>query len=71
MQSRTNCASLHVQWHGSRNGPALADSTRLLKKKLGGTNSSTASVAAADKWAKQILHIWTLRPDWVPVVQAA
>lgn len=48
-----------------------ADATTLLTKKLNGINASTLTVAPADKWAKQILHIWTLRPDWVPVVQAA
>ncbi|MBM4343179.1 MAG: hypothetical protein FJ100_07345 [Deltaproteobacteria bacterium] len=48
-----------------------ADATKLLEKKLGGINASTALVAARDKWKKQVLHLWTLRPDWVPVVEQA
>ena len=48
-----------------------ADAVTLLKKKLGGINASSLSVAPADKWTKQILHIWTLQPTWVPILQAA
>lgn len=48
-----------------------ADATKLLEKKLGGINASTALVAAHDKWKKQVLHLWTLRPEWVPIVQQA
>ena len=46
-----------------------ADATKLLKKKLGGVLESSAKVSAADKWTKQVLHIWTLRADWVPVLK--
>lgn len=49
----------------------VADATALLTKKLSGINESTANVSAADKWQKQILHIWTLQPTWVPLLQTA
>lgn len=48
-----------------------ADATTLLKKKLTGANEATANVSAADKWARQIVHIWTLHADWVPILQTA
>ncbi|MCO4760973.1 MAG: hypothetical protein KC502_05675 [Myxococcales bacterium] len=48
-----------------------ADAVKLLTKKLGGVLASTAKVSKADKWKKQILHIWTLRPDWVPTLKKA
>ncbi len=48
-----------------------SDATTLLKKKLGGVLKSTANVAPADKWQKQIVHIWTLHADWVPTLQTA
>lgn len=48
-----------------------SDATALLKKKLGGVLESTANVVPADKWQKQVVHIWTLHPDWVPVLQDA
>ncbi len=48
-----------------------SDATALLTKKLTGVLESTANVAAADKWQKQVVHIWTLHADWVPVLQAA
>lgn len=48
-----------------------ADATNLLKKKLAGVLESSAKVSAADKWTKQVLHIWTLRADWVPVLKKA
>ncbi len=47
------------------------DATKLLEKKLGGINASTGLVASRDKWKKQVLHLWTLREDWVPAVQQA
>ena len=47
----------------------LADADTLLGKKLKGILEATANVSAADKWQKQILHIWTLRADWVPILQ--
>jgi hypothetical protein len=50
----------------------LADATTLLvDKKLPGVNASTLNVSAEDAWAKQILHIWTLNPDWVTPLRAA
>jgi hypothetical protein len=49
----------------------VADATALLTKKLSGINESTANVSAADKWHKQILHVWTLQPSWVPLLQSA
>ena len=47
------------------------DATTLLTKKLAGINESTANVSAADAWVKQILHVWTLQPEWVPVLRSA
>lgn len=49
----------------------VADADKLLRKKLGGINASTQLVAPADKWKKQILHIWTLQPTWVPTLKQA
>lgn len=49
----------------------LADATTLLDKKLEGVNESTLNVSAGDAWTKQILHIWTLQPDWVPILEEA
>ncbi len=49
----------------------VEDATTLLKKKLGGINASTQNVAAADAWTKQVLHIWTLQPTWVAVLETA
>ena len=48
-----------------------ADAKKLLEKKLAGVNVSSAKVSAGDKWVKQVLHIWTLRADWVPQLKAA
>lgn len=45
------------------------DAKTLLTKKLQGLIGAAANVSAADKWSRQILHIWTLRADWVPVLQ--
>ncbi len=50
-------------------GPA--DAVTLLKKKLAGVNESSANVRAADKWTKQVLHVWTLQPTWVPILEGA
>ena len=47
------------------------DAQVLLQKKLAGALESTANVAAADKWQKQIVHIWTLHAEWVPTLQTA
>ncbi|MSQ83617.1 MAG: hypothetical protein EXR77_12135 [Myxococcales bacterium] len=52
-------------------GYTAVDADKLLKKKLGGINASTLLVAPTDVWKKQVLHLWTLRPEWVPIVQAA
>jgi len=48
-----------------------ADAKTLLEKKLAGINESTANVSAADKWAKQYLHIWTLHAAWAETVLQA
>lgn len=54
------------------NDYTLADATTLLvDKKLPGINASTLNVSPEDAWARQILHIWTLNPDWVAPLQAA
>ena len=47
----------------------LADADALLTKKLKGILEASSNVSAADKWQKQILHVWTLRPDWVPILK--
>ena len=47
------------------------DATDLLEKKLAGINESTQNVSAEDAWVKQVLHIWTLQPDWVDVLEGA
>lgn len=49
----------------------VEDADKLLKKKLGGINESTQNVAPADKWKKQVLHIWTLQPKWVATLKQA
>jgi hypothetical protein len=43
----------------------------LLTKKLAGIQESTGLVRPEDKWQKQILHVWTLQPTWVPMLQEA
>ena len=45
-----------------------ADATALLTKKLEGINESTANVAPADAWKRQILYVWTLNEDWSDIV---
>ncbi len=50
---------------------SAADAKNLLEKKLAGINASTAKISAGDKWVKQVLHVWTLRPDWVPTLKGA
>ncbi len=47
------------------------DAEELLTKKLQGIVESTANVAPEDAWVKQILHVWTLKPDWVPILETA
>jgi hypothetical protein len=47
-----------------------ADAKKLLEKKLAGINESSTLVAPADKWKKQILHLWTLRPEWIATVKS-
>ncbi len=47
------------------------DADTLLTNKLSGVNESTANVSANDAWTKQILHIWTLQPEWVPILESA
>lgn len=49
----------------------LDDASVLLTKKLAGLHEASAHVAAADAWAHSLLHVWTLRPDWVPTISAA
>ena len=48
-----------------------AKATTLLEKKLAGINESSANVSAEDAWVKQILYVWTLRADWVPLLEEA
>lgn len=48
-----------------------AKATTLLEKKLEGINESSANVSAEDAWVKQILYVWTLRADWVPILEEA
>jgi hypothetical protein len=50
---------------------SLADAIELLEKKLDGVNDSSDNVSDSDAWVKQILHVWTLQPDWVGTVQDA
>lgn len=50
---------------------SLGAATELLTKKLQQVNESSANVSAADAWAKQILHVWTLQPTWVPFLEEA
>ena len=47
------------------------DADTLLKKKLAGINESTQNVRPADKWVKQVLHVWTVQPTWVPLLEDA
>lgn len=48
-----------------------ADADTLLNKKLKGILEASQNVSAADKWQKSVLHVWTLRPDWVPILKAS
>lgn len=48
-----------------------ADADTLLNKKLKGILEASQNVSAADKWQKSVLHVWTLRADWVPVLKAS
>lgn len=48
-----------------------ADADTLLTKKLKGILEARQNVSAADKWQKSMVHVWTLRPDWVPVLKAS
>ncbi len=50
---------------------SLDDAKILLEKKLDGINESSLNVSPEDKWSKQILHIWTLQPDWVSPLEQA
>jgi len=36
----------------------MQDAVRLLQKKLYGVNASSKAVVAAQRWSKQILHVW-------------
>jgi hypothetical protein len=45
--------------------------SELMAKKLAGIQESTGLVRPEDKWQKQILHVWTLQPTWVPMLQEA
>ena len=50
---------------------SVEDATTLLEKKLAGINESTDNVSAEDKWVKQILHVWTIQPTWIPPLEEA
>ena len=47
------------------------DAKTLLTKKLQGLIDAAAHVSAGDKWSRQIVHVWTLKPEWVPVLLAS
>lgn len=47
------------------------DATALLTKKLLGLHEASANVAAEDGWDHSLLHVWTLRADWVPSLTTA
>ena len=47
---------------------SLTDAIELLEDKLEGVNESSDNVSDSDVWVKQVLHIWTLQPDWVETV---
>lgn len=47
------------------------EASALLTKKLSGLAEASANVSAEDAWDRQVLHVWTLRPDWADMVQAA
>ncbi len=49
----------------------LEDATTLLTKKLDGLHDAAANVAAEDVWDHSMLHVWTLRADWVPTLTEA
>lgn len=49
----------------------LSDAVDLLEKKLAGVNQSSENVSAEDEWEKQVLHVWTLQPDWALLVSDA
>lgn len=48
-----------------------AEADRVLRKKLGDILISSANVAPADNWPKQILHVIAYAPEHVPVLRAA
>jgi len=50
---------------------SLEDAVDLLEKKLEGVNESSLNVHPDDAWVKQILHIWTLHPEWAETVEQA
>ncbi|HIA03614.1 MAG TPA: hypothetical protein EYN66_17200 [Myxococcales bacterium] len=41
----------------------------LLEKKLEKMNKSLSIVTPEDSWEKQLIHLWTLNPEWVPLVK--
>jgi len=47
------------------------DATTLLTKKLNGLHEASANVSSADAWDHSLLHVWTLRADWVPILTGA
>lgn len=47
------------------------DADTLLNKKLKGILEASQNVSTADKWQKSVLHVWTLRADWVPILKAS
>lgn len=50
---------------------SVAEAITLLTKKLAAVLESTANVAPADAWERQILHVWTLHPEWADMVVEA
>jgi hypothetical protein len=49
----------------------LEDATTLLTKKLAGLDAASVNVVPEDGFTRKLLHIWTLREDWVPLVESA
>jgi hypothetical protein len=49
----------------------LDDATTLLTKKLNGLLEAADNVSPEDAWEHSLLHVWTLRSDWVPTLVTA
>jgi hypothetical protein len=50
---------------------SLEDATTLLTKKLNGLLEAAENVSPEDGWDHSLLHVWTLRSDWVPTLVTA